>query len=799
MRKCWKKNKDVLRHLILEKVDEQLSGPLFELVLNEPVINEDCLAGVVNGSDELWDILSPLLKPSVNVKVIFVKNVDAVVFENGDLGDMWTCFKNMFGTDQIVLSWDDSSQISLWDHFKNLIAYLEEKDLCLSTRKGSLTSDSLSNIKNLELLKYEHCAIDNDGHKQSLRQYLLNLFEYCQLNEDGNIYEYMLPYGSKKIEAKKILAFVQQEGILKSGQLVSKYKYECGKKFESEVNELLKNFYSASQIEFILQKLLCLHGKIRSFERDMQVSFVDFYNLQDRPDDIPEELQFFEGWHMDNFLSIEQADKGWWDWNAFAYASLGLAQVIGGAVLISAGFTASLGQRLIAEGINDMIYATMAGLTGTFSWKDYMIQKCINLALTIVTGGLSALASPTKGIVKLGSATPFKVFVKTVAKAAKKFILKASANIISDIVLDEVQERVVEATVSYIAENILSSYRENLESHLKSLAQSVGSDDEFHRVCQRNLSHLKSSLGTNTLLSPQLNMIRCQVASSLQSTYKGIADNMGNSCVARLITTGAKVAYYADKAISVVTAGVRLTQASIVLFDLFKHKFDLSENVRQVEDVSIELVQREATEIESCVKDFIYIILRDKLRTVVFSTVKHSLKGVAKASKAAVSKAVEKASSQTFLNHPIGATSSSNNYAPKSISQYGQTDNGTTPDIQKRATFQNQILELEQNSHLQNDGNTTAVNKKKKKKKSKNKKKKKKKKKNNASLVLLSEMTTPPSPQHPLEIEAMTNLPIYSVTNRREGLSLFPQKKAPTVIPKLLKPSYQKPMVFKPI
>ena len=43
---------------------------------------------------------------------------------------------------------------------------------------------------------------------------------------------------------------------------------------------------------------------------------------------------------------------------------------------------AQFGDALIAEGINNnMLYGTVAGLTGTFSWKDWSIQKVICVAL----------------------------------------------------------------------------------------------------------------------------------------------------------------------------------------------------------------------------------------------------------------------------------------------------------------------------------------------------------------------------------------------------------------------------------
>ncbi len=411
--------------------------------------------------------------------------------------------------------------------------------------------------------------------------------------------------------------------------------------------------YTPFQVDFIVRILGRLQGEVRKFERKMHVDFVDFNDLPDRPEEIPEELAFFAAWHMDQFLSIEQVDKGYWDWNAFACATLGMAQVIGGAALLSLGVTASIGSALIAEGVNDMVYATMAGLTGTFTWKDYAIHKSISLALTIATGGVSALANRVKVGSKLGSASPFSAFIKATSGATKKFVLYTATSYISDVVLQEVQESVVHATIDFIENLIISKCREGLYSRLKNLAQQVNSDDEFHNHCQRIVSNIRTSLGMNTLLPAEFDLIRSQVVSSLQTNYRSIVKNLGNSTSTsvRLLSKGAKVAYYANKAISVVTAGVRVGHAVVAVHDLFKGSFNSSpECVRQAEDIDSSLIEREAAEIKDCLTQFMHQQLHEKLRREVHSTVKTSLKGIAKASRKAVSSAVTKVSTPTFTN-----------------------------------------------------------------------------------------------------------------------------------------------------
>ena len=133
-----------------------------------------------------------------------------------------------------------------------------------------------------------------------------------------------------------------------------------------------------------------MQGSIRASEKALEATLKDFVDL----DDIEvymSELDFFDGVGLNKFIVFNE-EKSWWDWRAFAVAMFGLAQVIGGATLCCFGFV-NIGQMLICEGINDMVYATMAGLSGTFSWRDWAIQKVISMALSLLTCGIGKLAS----------------------------------------------------------------------------------------------------------------------------------------------------------------------------------------------------------------------------------------------------------------------------------------------------------------------------------------------------------------------------------------------------------------------
>ncbi|CAF3165000.1 unnamed protein product [Rotaria sp. Silwood2] len=95
---------------------------------------------------------------------------------------------------------------------------------------------------------------------------------------------------------------------------------------------------------------------------------------------------------------------------------IGLAQAIGGAVLISFGFI-NIGGALISEGISDMVYTTMASISGSFSWKEWTIQKSVSMSLSIMTAGIGRLASVRNTATKLGSVSRAAMMTKIVGKS----------------------------------------------------------------------------------------------------------------------------------------------------------------------------------------------------------------------------------------------------------------------------------------------------------------------------------------------------------------------------------------------
>ena len=469
VRKCWRK-REILEPLIREEVELRIADKLISLIItgaqSRGSINENDLIDLVYSSDELWGLLRPIMAKTEPVVIIEVSNVKAKL-QDDDHEQAWETFKDPLGERMkgddipLVLTTDDPILVKLReDKFKKFVTHLKNNALYRETNRAQIIQEDVKEqITLIDLGKYMQCSIkDEMGNEQTMQDFLCDLLSYCQENEGGDFYEYMLPFDKQIAEAKKLHAFLHAQDILKSGML-AKHEYEYDNSdLDSSVETVLGKEYGKEQRVFILNIIYGLRGEIRGFERDMMIGFTDIYELEDAPKDLPGELDYFTTWHLDYFLTIEQKDKGWWDWNAFAVAMLGLAQVIAGVALVtlSAGAAVQFGNALIAEGINDMVYATVAGLTGTFSWKDRAIQKVISVAISIVTAGMGALATIGKTAVKVGSAARYSTFAKTIAKAAGEFVLGTVTGIISDIVLADAQRRVVESIVEWLEETLFN-------------------------------------------------------------------------------------------------------------------------------------------------------------------------------------------------------------------------------------------------------------------------------------------------------------------------------------------------------
>lgn len=101
-------------------------------------------------------------------------------------------------------------------------------------------------------------------------------------------------------------------------------------------------------------------------------------------------------------MNIQAYKEYQFPWSALIVGALAVAQIVGGAFLVSTGLFVGIGQGLIAEGVSDILFVVQAIITGEFSWEAYLWQKAISLVLSIVMFGVGKLAKLWSQAVNLG-------------------------------------------------------------------------------------------------------------------------------------------------------------------------------------------------------------------------------------------------------------------------------------------------------------------------------------------------------------------------------------------------------------
>ncbi|CAF1114070.1 unnamed protein product, partial [Didymodactylos carnosus] len=393
---------------------------------------------------------------------------------------------------------------------------------------------------------------------------------------------------------------------------------------------VLKDTEFNNDKNLILSKILSLQGDIRSYKDDLKANLKDFIDLKDQ-EIVPNELKFFEGLGLDKFLIVEE-DKPWWDWRAFAVAMIGLAQVIAGAILISYGLV-NIGSALISEGISDMVYATMAGLSGNFSWKDWVIQKAISLSLSIMSAGFGRLASIGNTVAKLGSVSRAAMIAKIVGKAALQFATTCLTNIITEKIMEQIQDGVIQKVVSSIEENFLKEINKSIKSKVEILyVNSKNNIKEFENSFVKMRKDIEGALGRNLILPQQFDNIRVQVISSLQNSYQVLTDGLkkSNSKYAKIAANTIQATLMVDKLWSVIESVLQFNHAKNTLKSIIEGATNKIDENNNTENINNSHIQARADALKNIIKGYITSKLTRELDRVIRQIISGTLKQIAK-------------------------------------------------------------------------------------------------------------------------------------------------------------------------
>ena len=652
--KYWK-NKERLEALFKKDVDATIADGLIQLILEKPTISEDDLTPLVNSSEELWDKIEPLIQPAtvVDVRIIKVEQIinnKKLLADDEQLITSWAAFLKEIGShlrkdSQCVLTSGHPVYSKMHTDYSQLTAHLRSNGLCFDTRQGTLRNEASDIVETISLGKFQECKLYDDcGEEQSLQEFLTTLVDYCSEHEEGYIYEYMLPFEKRSQMVKKVHFFLRRHEILKSGKLdMGEYKYDDGDhEIRQKVEETLGIRYTKQQIKFVLSVLNRLKGEVHKIKENMQVEFVTFYDLKDRPEDVPEELDFFTAWHMDHFLSFEQ--QGMLHINVFTCAMLGFAQISAGVTVffLTAGASFLFSTTLIVEGFKDLSYAFHAARTGTFSWEDYTYQKTLRVTVTIATGGLNHLVNAPVGA-RIGAATRLSSFVATVERAAGNFASRVAPRILS--ALTDVREHVVDTSVNFIEKSLLSSLRREIRARLEQMARESANDDEFRQRSKTLIRNLRSEFALDTPGQPTyaFERMESQAVSSLTRICRDIADQLKDSN-SRLTRAESSVAFFVEQMCLAVQGSIRIANAAHELLNIsdYYQATLATAPVRSEHEIDIAVIDKELDDIEAVYKEFITKQIQERIRSALDNAIRKSLKQIALATNHLIERSVRK-------------------------------------------------------------------------------------------------------------------------------------------------------------
>ena len=255
--------------------------------------------------------------------------------------------------------------------------------------------------------------------------------------------------------------------------------------------------------------------------------------------------------------SIEKKPK--FCWSGLACFLLGVAQIVGGVLLtvFTVGTAASIGMGLISEGISDCISGIEGMVTGEFDWKEWAIAKATGLAISLISGGVSRLATSGFKALKVGYKIASKVGrqLKAIPKiarssfgsAAKTNLKTASKYIAKEAVLQGVsyaQNKLFDVAFEKLATLIGKKCK---ESFMTTIRAAFFEGYLGKVVNQRYIALLDESFST-----------RSEVSKFMQSKAEAFFSDLGDAVVNKLVSDS--------------TIKQQLTSASLSLFEQISEK-----------------------------------------------------------------------------------------------------------------------------------------------------------------------------------------------------------------------------------
>ena len=254
----------------------------------------------------------------------------------------------------------------------------------------------------------------------------------------------------------------------------------------------------------------------------------------------PPELDHFEDHELNGVLVLKEY-KSWWDWRAFTVAIIGILQiVIGVAVnIVSAGVLSPIGNAIIFEGVNDILFAVQAGLTGTFSWSAYGKQKLISVSISILTAGMATYLSWSSKAVQIGYAGfKARLGLKMLMEAGKQILVKVAKTARSALIslgvqklLGFIKKLIIDNISKWLRESIAGAFAlgtvNRLAEAMKKIWNATGGNLAESQRLIRSTVETTSSHQTQSTWFQTLSSRSSQLGNSMMRAFSDSSRELG--------------------------------------------------------------------------------------------------------------------------------------------------------------------------------------------------------------------------------------------------------------------------------
>jgi len=244
---------------------------------------------------------------------------------------------------------------------------------------------------------------------------------------------------------------------------------------------------------------------------------------------IPPEITQFQELNFDKVLQMNEY-RSRFDPRAMVVALFGLVQIAAGIAIgiASCGVLMNISLGLVSEGIGDILYASISGLTKTFSWQSYATMKAISLTLTVCSMGTdfvtlgrglkvavdasdsAAIAAGTaiRSSKALGKASMVMATKKVLTESGKRLAVQVSSTV-AGLIVEEGLDNIINEFSLTIKHKIkahmnnspeLNSGVDNLKNVMAAIYQQVG-DAEASALIQKVEIEILGQLGYPEVVS----------------------------------------------------------------------------------------------------------------------------------------------------------------------------------------------------------------------------------------------------------------------------------------------------------